>query len=58
MGQTFKVLRRRIPPWKIIIPLFLLKLVFNLKKNIFQPHISLNQKSSMVFLISKIKDLY
>lgn len=57
MGQTFKVLRRIIPPWKIIIALFLLKIVFNLKKNIFN-HTYPWTKNPLWFFISKIKHFY
>lgn len=58
MRQTFKVLRRIIPPWKIIIPLFLLKLVFNLKEKIFFNYTYPWTKNPLWLFISKIKHFY
>ena len=58
MRQTFKVLRIIIPPWKIIIPLFLLKLVFNLKEKIFFNYTYPWTKNPLWLFISKIKHFY
>ena len=58
MRQTFKVLRIIIPPWKIIIPLFLLKLVFTLKEKIFFNYTYPWTKNPLWLFISKIKHFY